>query len=155
MPLDFSNITYTATITVADYTEKTTLVRYNLTANTLNQCLVDAQTIAHKLKSISTHRITTVKVNTTYTNLDTDTPTQTIEKVAYFAGETVTGRWAVVEVPGYIGPLVYENNIDLANTLVNDLLILYLNGGIVYPYDSQSMSEFCRGWVLTRGKQPR
>lgn len=150
--LTFANPLYKVSVLMADFTGQTVPVYYILTASTFAQADTDAKTIASKLKAISSLQVKALRIDCKYDNVDSDPPGGDKEDVAYFAGETVSGRWAVQEVPGYNGPLAFQNNIDLSNTLVNDYLILW-TGGKVYGYDSQLMSEFCRGWVLNRNTQ--
>lgn len=153
MPLDFSTITYNASIALADFTGQIVITKFRLTANSMAQAISQAQIITNRVKAISAHQVDNIRITASYADVDADPPADNVENVAYFSGETTTGRWAVVPIPGYNGPLAFQNNIDLSNTLVNDLLILFLAGGIVYAYHNQAMSEFCRGWVLTRNKQ--
>lgn len=153
MPLSFTSPKYTLSILMADFTGLTVPVYYNLNAVTSAQADTDAKAIAARLKAISGLRVHALRIDCKYNDVDSDPPAGDKENTAYLAGETVTGRWAVLQVPGYNGPLAFQNNIDLSNTLVNDYLILFLDGGIVYAYDNQAMSEFCRGWVLNRSTQ--
>lgn len=153
MPLNFSNTDYIASLALADFTGKLVYTKFTLTAASMGQAITDAQTIANRVKAMSAHQVVNVRVTARCTSVDSDSPTESVENTAYFAGETTTGRWAVLQIPGYNGPFIYQNNIELANTLVNDLLILFTDGGVAYVYDNQAMAEFCRGWALERNKQ--
>ena len=149
--MDWSTFIFSCVIRFLDFGLRDSKVRYVLTATDATTAVASAQTIANRIKAITSLQIERIEIFVSYTDLDTDPPAGDREDVAYLTGFLPDDQWVATEIPAYSDTVLAGNIVDFTSPDLQGYMNLFTSDMLI-AVQGQNLVDFCQGFLLNRGR---